>query len=205
MVRKYNLFSTFVIYAIIWKINGQLTQDLTQSLLTLISEENILRGDMEREAAQLSAEIIQLQTERQQALCGCTNNSSPFAFSAALKNNISNLGQRQQVVFDRVINNIGNAYDARHGTFTAQVAGVYEFSVTVLSQGGNFIGAEIVKNGEPVAKARTGDASYYTMGTNIVTLQLQKGDDVWIEHISETDSNKLEGQSFTTFSGHLIL
>ncbi|KAK3600628.1 hypothetical protein CHS0354_031542 [Potamilus streckersoni] len=204
MVRKYNLFSTFVIYVIIWRINGQLTQDLTQSLLILISEENTLRGVMEREAEQLSAEIIQLQTERQQAQCGCTNNSSPFAFSAALSSTISNLGQRQQVVFDKVINNVGNGYDARHGTFTAQVAGVYEFSVTILSNGGNFIGAEIVKNGEPVAKARTGDASYYTMGTNIVTLQLQKSDDVWVEHISETDSNKLEGQLFTTFSGYLI-
>ncbi|KAL3852115.1 hypothetical protein ACJMK2_015798 [Sinanodonta woodiana] len=204
MVLKAHLFSTFVIYIIIWRAKGQLTQELTQSLLTLISEENSLRADLEREAAQLSSEIRQLQIERQQAQCGCTNNTSPFAFSAALSSTISNLGQRQQVVFDKVINNVGNGYDARHGTFTAQVTGVYEFSVTVLSSGGNFIGAEIVKNGEPVAKARTGDASYYTMGTSIVTLQLQKGDDVWVDHISETDSNKLEGQSFTTFSGYLI-
>ncbi|KAL3852120.1 hypothetical protein ACJMK2_015803 [Sinanodonta woodiana] len=204
MVRKHNLLSTFMILAIIWRVKAQLTQELTQSLLSLISEENTLRTDLEREAAQVTAEIRQLQSERQQAQCGCTNNTSPFTFSAALSSTISNLGQRQQVVFDKVINNVGNAYDARHGTFTAQVAGVYEFSISVLSSGGSFIGAEIVKNGEPVAKARTGDASYYTMGTNIVTLQLQKGDDVWVEHINESDSNKLEGQSFSTFSGHLI-
>ena len=55
-----------------------------------------------------------------------------------------------------------------------------------------------------MAKTRSGDSSYYTMGMNVVALQLTAGDDVWVRHIRESDSNYLSGQGFPTFSGYLL-
>ena len=60
------------------------------------------------------------------------------------------------------------------------------------------------QNDQAVAKTRAGDSSYYTMGMNVVTLQLRAGDDVWIRHIRESDSNYISGYGFPTFSGYLV-
>lgn len=71
--------------------------------------------------------------------------------------------------------NVGNAFDARHGIFTAPVHGLYEFTTAILVPGGKHTGMEIVKNGMSVAKTQSGDSSYYTMGTNVVALDLKAG------------------------------
>lgn len=39
------------------------------------------------------------------------------------------------VKFDKVISNIGNAYDANTGRFTAMDGGVYKFDVVISAQG----------------------------------------------------------------------
>lgn len=70
---------------------------------------------------------------------------------------------------------MGNAYDIRHGIFTAPVTGVYEFTTAVLNAGGKHTGLEIVKNGQSMTKVESGDSNYYTMGTNAVALQLDIG------------------------------
>lgn len=71
--------------------------------------------------------------------------------------------------------NVGNAFDARHGIFTAPVDGLYEFTTAILVPGGKHTGMEIVKNGMSVAKTQAGDSNYYTMGTNVVALDLKAG------------------------------
>ena len=65
-------------------------------------------------------------------------------------------------------------------------------------------GMEIVKNGQPIAKVRTGDNAYYSSATNVATAQLAKGDDVWVRHIRESDNNVLYGLYITSFTGHLV-
>lgn len=63
----------------------------------------------------------------------------------------------------------------RHGIFTAPVDGAYEFTTAVLNRGGVSTGLEIVKNGVSCTKVRSGDDSFYTMGTNAVALDLHSG------------------------------
>ncbi|CAG2204405.1 C1QL [Mytilus edulis] len=55
-----------------------------------------------------------------------------IAFTAALTHDIR-LGELQPVEYDKVISNIGNAFDARHGHFTAPVKGVYILSGSILN------------------------------------------------------------------------
>ena len=71
--------------------------------------------------------------------------------------------------------NVGNTYDSRHGIFTAPVDGPYEFTFATLVPSGRNTGMELVKNGEPVAKTQSGDNGFYTMGTNVVALDLNAG------------------------------
>jgi hypothetical protein len=62
----------------------------------------------------------------------------------------------------------------------------------------------LFSDGVPIAKLRTGDSAQWTMAGKTVTAELNAGQDVWVEHIPESDSNVFYGQSFSTFSGHLI-
>lgn len=61
-----------------------------------------------------------------------------------------------------------------------------------------------VADDSPVARVRSGDSSDYTMAGTSVTVKLRAGQDVWVQHISESDSNAILGQSFSTFSGYLV-
>ncbi|XP_053377484.1 complement C1q tumor necrosis factor-related protein 4-like isoform X2 [Mercenaria mercenaria] len=178
--------------------------DISTSLLSLVAEESNLRARLQDEADLLEKELATLTTIRQNATCGCPATAAPIAFSVTLKNNIATLGKEQAIVYDEINLNIGNSFDARHGIFTAPVDGPYEFTFATLVPGGKHTGMEIVKNGESVAKTESGDSSYYTMGTNVVALDLKAGDEVWVRHIDQSDSNIINGQSHTSFSGYLI-
>ena len=72
----------------------------------------------------------------------------------------------------QVITNIGNSYDARHGQFRAQANGTYEFSVALLMGPGYWAGLEIVRNGNPIAKVRSGDSQHYSMSATAVTAEV---------------------------------
>lgn len=71
--------------------------------------------------------------------------------------------------------NLGNAYDVRHGIFTAPFDGVYEFTVAVLNRAGVQTGLELVRNGESITKVQSSDNGFYTMGTNAASLWLKAG------------------------------
>ncbi|KAH3880107.1 hypothetical protein DPMN_004020 [Dreissena polymorpha] len=62
-------------------------------------------------------------------------------------------------------------------------------------------------NGNPVVKLRTGNQNQVNSATTGVTLTLNAGDDVWVQHDHAiADSNRLfydEG-FLTTFTGHLV-
>ena len=74
--------------------------------------------------------------------------SSLVAFTVVLTHDVR-LGPLQTLEYDKVITNIGNAYDSRHGHFIAPVKGTYMFSATVCDSGA-VIRAEMVRNGVQV-------------------------------------------------------
>ncbi|WAR25205.1 C1QL4-like protein, partial [Mya arenaria] len=128
----------------------------------------------------------------------------PVAFTATLGHNIATLGKQQAIIYEEVTLNLGDAYDVRHGIFTAPFAGLYEFTAVVLNRGGVSTGLSLVLNGEAVTKVQSGDSSYYTMGTNAVALKLVAGDEVWVRHTDQSDSNSIQGESTSSFTGYLI-
>jgi len=57
------------------------------------------------------------------------------AFFVGLTENVGPISKSSSVVFDRVVTNVGSAYDVETGRFTAPVNGTYQFNVVVSAQG----------------------------------------------------------------------
>ncbi|KAH3819207.1 hypothetical protein DPMN_120940, partial [Dreissena polymorpha] len=178
--------------------------DISQSLSVLIQEEANIRSQLDADLTALAQTLDALTNLQNNVTCGCPGRRPPVAFSATLTNEITSLGTNQQVPFDKVLTNVGGAYDSRHGEFRAPYDGTYEFSVSLYMRGARWAGLEIVREGVAVSKVRTGDGSEYTMAGTTVTLALRAGQDVWVRHIDESDSNAIDGETFPTFSGHLL-
>lgn len=128
-----------------------------------------------------------------------------IAFTAALTHETS-LGELQPVEYDKVISNIGNAFDARHGHFTAPVKGVYILSGSIFNERGHTLHMEMVKNGVQLV-AFYGDPDVYSMGSQTIVIALEANDMVWIRHFRTTGSASIYGrtdQPINTFSGALL-
>ncbi|XP_062596068.1 complement C1q tumor necrosis factor-related protein 3-like [Saccostrea cucullata] len=105
------------------------------------------------------------------------------------------------MVFPSVITNEGNGYNPSTGIFTAPIGGTYVFFVNVQSYGSQNIYVDIVLNGSTKVRimAFTGN---YDAGPNLVVLNIQKGDAVWVKYYSGT--GYYTDGPLTTFSGFLI-
>jgi hypothetical protein len=123
------------------------------------------------------------------------------AFYAVLTHDLS-LGQHQIVEYDKVITNVGNAYDSRHGHFISPVKGVYLMSFTLMNKNGGAMDIEMVRNGVRVAYGYGGSTGY-NMGTQVAIAMLEKDDMVWVRH-APSSTEDLLGQEYNTFAGTLL-
>ena len=57
------------------------------------------------------------------------------AFYVGLTENLGPVSEHSDIVFDRVITNVGGAYEPRTGRFTAPLSAVYQFNVIISAQG----------------------------------------------------------------------
>ena len=104
------------------------------------------------------------------------------AFSAVLNKPMTSTKNYETVVFGKIITNIGSAYNASTGWFTAPSDGIFAFAWTVKSAPGKWFDSELVVNGKAKlyngANSLTGK-SWESSGCTGV-LQLQAGQKVWI-------------------------
>ena len=131
-----------------------------------------------------------------------TAKDTPVAFTAGMTSS-SNTWEGDILVFPHVITNKGQGYSSSSGKFTAPRDGTYVFTVTAVSYDSDYLYLDIVHDG--VSKVRTystSSASWQT-GTNLVVLELDRGDAVWVGRYSGrgyfTNSVPL-----TTFSGFIL-
>lgn len=127
------------------------------------------------------------------------------AFYATISDHhIVNAGVNQSIVFDKVITNLGSAYNSHFGCFVAPIPGVYVFSVCLYSSGGTLYHAELVKNNEMVARfyldARV--SGTYESDSKTVVLGLVKGDDVCVHNVDP--GKTIHGYHYSTFAGFLL-
>jgi hypothetical protein len=137
------------------------------------------------------------------------NEYMSVAFTAGLSSTITTMGSHQHIVFDHVITNVVNGYSPSHGHFTAQIRGVYVFFVAITNVPGYSSSVNLLKNGgwigHALAHGGSQNNSLYVTSTIAVTVELQQGDEVWVQNeYAYTPVEELDGGNWSTFSGHLI-
>jgi len=128
----------------------------------------------------------------------------PVAFFATLTSHVTHAGRNQTIAFDRVVTNVGNAYNPHVGVVTAPVSGIYVFSVSLLSYPGHKTHYQLYKNNDFVSNIylHTPSASDYETTSQTAVLQLVKGDDVTLRNVDGDES--LHGVNYSTFAGFLV-
>ena len=113
-------------------------------------------------------------------------------------------GQNQRIIYDKVIVNLGNNYDPRHGAFTATINGTYLFSLEACSIANHYISLAVQKNNVEMGVVLAGDTSYTACSSNTFVFPLVSGDDVWIQHRGTTGDYLHAQFEGTNFAGTLI-
>ncbi|XP_052808944.1 heavy metal-binding protein HIP-like [Mya arenaria] len=127
----------------------------------------------------------------------------PVAFYATLTNHTFHIGTGQPIIFDRVVTNVGQAYNHVLGAFIAPVSGVYVFSVTLFAMPGHTTAYNVMKNDVFISRMylKAPSGNYETAAQTFI-LQLDKGDDVNVQNVSPDEA--IHGYNYSTFSGFLL-
>ena len=103
-----------------------------------------------------------------------------------------------------MLTNVGGGYDLRHGHFTAPVAGMYQFIVTIMCAANHTVYIELVKNGSFVARVWAQCLAFNASTTETALIVLNVGDMVWVRQGTGHTGELLHG-NWCNFSGHLLL
>jgi hypothetical protein len=116
---------------------------------------------------------------------------------------LGNLVGAQIIIFNATLLNSGSHYNTSTGRFTAPIAGVYEFHVSLLTNGGsNRCQAEIRINGSGNTTMEMGPGYGYQQGGMFLLRSLNANDYAEVALNSATDG--MYGSGYNSFSGRLV-
>ncbi|XP_059701870.1 caprin-2 isoform X3 [Haemorhous mexicanus] len=126
------------------------------------------------------------------------------AFSAARTSNLAPGTLDQPIVFDLLLNNLGETFDIQLGRFNCPVNGTYVFIFHMLKLAVNVpLYVNLMKNEEVLVSAYANDgAPDHETASNHAVLQLFQGDQIWLR----LHRGAIYGSSwkYSTFSGYLL-
>ncbi|XP_044928858.1 caprin-2 isoform X5 [Mustela putorius furo] len=126
------------------------------------------------------------------------------AFSAARTSNLAPGTLDQPIVFDLLLNNLGETFDLQLGRFSCPVNGTYVFIFHMLKLAVNVpLYVNLMKNEEVLVSAYANDgAPDHETASNHAILQLFQGDQIWLR----LHRGAIYGSSwkYSTFSGYLL-
>ncbi len=137
--------------------------------------------------------------------------SSPTYFY--VQKNLQNFNQIDTPIpFEVERLNVGGALNLQTGKFTAPRTGKYFFSLSGLgyfppSSSNQDMNLHLVKNGSRIASAYSGSTSpggMYDTYSLQSTLQLQVGEQIWVEISGISAGAYFHGNSYTHFTGWLL-
>ena len=124
-----------------------------------------------------------------------------IAFSTKLSYN-RELQPLDTVLFDTIITNNGEGYNAETGKFTAPLSGTYYFFATVLSGYNTKVETALILNDKEVARMYSGAHDAHGSGSNSAVVNLRSGDSVWIRLLYQGGTH-VHG-FYSTFSGFIV-
>ena len=129
--------------------------------------------------------------------------SKRIGFLATSSSNKENVPKHTVVIFDKVLNNDGNAYNPRNGIFTAPVDGLYLFSWTVATNAHKNFVTFLEYNGQDVGRNHAGsDGTWNSSASQTLVLHMKKNHKVLLKTYYKGDY--IHGGGWSTFTGALI-
>ncbi|KAG9282203.1 cerebellin-4-like [Astyanax mexicanus] len=129
------------------------------------------------------------------------------AFSAALTDSgtVGPFSVQTQLVFKKVITNVGKAYNSNTGVFTAPVKGIYYFRFTALGYlHSNAMSVNLHKNQQTLMHIGSYNThGYHEFISSGLTLELEVGDEIYTS-LSATYKLYDNSNNSTTFTGFLL-
>ncbi|KAK3105419.1 hypothetical protein FSP39_024908 [Pinctada imbricata] len=126
-----------------------------------------------------------------------------YAFTVSTSSILTNYNHKK-IVYDKVITNIGGAYNSNTGIFTCPSPGTYVFTWSTLSgSASENCEAYIYHNGNRLLKSHSYEynGGYSEAASNTILLSLTVGDHLWIQTPVGT---RCYGYPYTAFSGWKI-
>ena len=79
-------------------------------------------------------------------------------------------------MFEKVITNVGDAYNAAHGHFIAPVKGLYLFSASIMADNNKEVWTMFMHNNKDICRIYArGTDDRHAQGSQTMILQLEKG------------------------------
>ncbi|XP_052707542.1 uncharacterized protein LOC128182828 isoform X2 [Crassostrea angulata] len=178
--------------------------EITENLNRTVAEFDTQFTLSENTLQKFSSALASLEMAQTKLSKSIDDTSNHHAFSAGISSGNSGW-TGGTLVFPTVIYSVGTGYNPSTGIFTAPTAGTYVFYVSVQSAFQKFIYLDIVLNGSSKVRAEAsyGSGSSISIrqtGTNLVILNLQASDRVWVSRNYGTGYRSYNVPS-TTFSG----
>nr|XP_022286970.1 myosin-3-like [Crassostrea virginica] len=182
---------------------AQLSDGINTSINVVKAEVNQSQKAQLELSSAVSSVVSSLEAIRQNmSLLNGPAKDTPVSFTAGMTT-YSYTWEGDILVFPHVITNKGQGYSSSSGKFTAPKDGTYVFTLTVVSYLNTYLRLDIVHDG--VSKVRTyshNSASFQT-GTNLVVLELDRGDAVWVQR-DRGQGYFTNSVPLTTFSGFIL-
>ncbi|OWF56068.1 C1q-related factor-like isoform X2 [Mizuhopecten yessoensis] len=123
------------------------------------------------------------------------------AFFVGLRENVGPFKENRDLVYDKLVTNVGGGYDKTTGRFTAPVNGTYQFTVVVAAQGQKKGAVNLMREGRMVVTVWAESFPWAT-SSNTVILSLNRGQQVW--QSARKDASYFHGYMYSSFSGYML-
>ena len=181
----------------------KLTNDLYKTDIASLKQSNDLQAATIANQSKCISELSQKNTDMEREMSILKQRQNTTVMFSAFLGNYATISSGDVVVFNQVITNIGQNYNATTGVFTCLVSGYYVFDVHIQGQTDKEARVEIRLNGARLAVAGAEDQLDYQSASAQVNVALKQGDTV---DVISTKTSYLNGGSlrYCMFSGHLV-